>query len=416
VVRTLAPALYLAVWGFVFLSAATAEALGLARLRVVVFSALMGALLLLALAGRPRLSARGRGMAVALLALYWVMVTLHPGVPFDPLDHKILPVLAVLLLAPELARLLAGVVRPRRLLVLLAGYFLASAVLLAVKGGDAFARGAGGVVRVDVSGSMIVHAALAAVFLPVALTALVHEARALRRALLLGVVALALVMLFLTATRTALLTLLLFALLDLAAGPWRGRAVRLALAAGAGAVVFTLFTLFVNDALWLRLVGAGPGDWTSGRAAALAHWTALAFDHPLGLGIGAVRRLFAEGRPMLDGARPLEWPHDEFVRFWVEGGLFGLAFALLLVGGLVVRAVAAAREAPDPLDRALLLALAADLLAQSLLQNYFNNVYQATAGVLTLVVLAGRVRCGAESGDAPAPVAAGGTAVATGVR
>ncbi len=388
--------LLLVAWGFVFLSATVAEALGLGRLRVVAFALVVGALLALAVARAACFSIRGRGLALILAALYWAIFALHPEVPFDPLDHKLLAVLAVLLLAPELARLFAGVALARLTLAVLGAYVVASAGVLLLGGGQGMFRGAGGVVRLDVSGSMIVHASLMAIFLPPALLALRRERRAWVRVLGLPAVGLALAMLFWVATRTALLTLLLYGLLELVAGPWRRRLGPLLLAALAGGVVFALFTLFVSDALWLRLVGAGPAPWASGRGEALAYWTAVAFDHPLGLGIGALRRAFAEGRPVLDGAVLLEWPHNELVRLWVEGGLLGLVFALLLVGGLVLRAVRAARLEPDPAARSLLLVLAADLFAQSLLQNYFNNVYQATVVVLTLVLLAARAHVRAE--------------------
>ena len=59
------------------------------------------------------------------------------------------------------------------------------------------------------------------------------------------------------------------------------------------------------------------------------------------MGLGAVRELLADGRPALDGTSLLEWPHNEFVRFYVEAGPPGLLFVVLLLTVLVQRAICA---------------------------------------------------------------------------
>lgn len=386
--------LFLTVWAFATLSSHQAEVLGLSQLRIVVFSAVVAALGLLGLIAHPRLGARGRGLALVLLALHWLQTVVHPLAPFDPLGHKVLLVLLVLLLAPNVAAALGEVDVARVLAGFLAVYVLAAGGL--ALWGDPELRGYGAVARLDVSGSIVSQGSLCA------LAALVAAERAVRaprlRLLWLPLLAAALVMVFVTATRTAVLAVLLFALYDTLAGPARVRLRLHLLAAVPAVLVFVLFTLTVNDVLWRRITGEGVSDWSSGRAHSLRYWISLAADHPLGLGIGTLRRMFADGRPVIDGGLQLEWPHDEFVRMWVEGGLPGLVFALLLVAGVVVRAVGAARATDDPLRRVVLLALAADLTAQSLLQNYFHSIYLATATVLTLAVLAVQVRKEAEEG------------------
>jgi O-antigen ligase len=129
----------------------------------------------------------------------------------------------------------------------------------------------------------------------------------------------------------------------------------------------------------------------------------LAGERPFGLGFGAVREMLAEGKPWLDGASTLEWPHNEFVRLYVEAGPLGLGFALLLVGALARTALrAAARDAGggDPARRTLLLAIAADIVAEACLQNLFNAVHHATVLVVFLALAAAATR---GSGRAPAP-------------
>jgi uncharacterized membrane protein YoaK (UPF0700 family) len=76
------------------------------------------------------------------------------------------------------------------------------------------------------------------------------------------------------------------------------------------------------------------------------------------------------------------------VRFYVEGGVLGFTLVLVVVGEVVRRAARRARVTADPVERVLLLALAADLLTQCLLQNYFNSVYHATVMVMLVGMLA----------------------------
>lgn len=411
-IRRTALVLFLTVWAFATLSSHQAEVLGLAQARIVLFSAVVAALAFLGLCADPRVGARGRGLALVLLALHWLQTVAHPLAPFDPLGHKILVVLLVLLLAPNIAAALEGVDVARTLARFLAVYVVAAAALALL--GDPELRGYGDVTRVDVSGSVVSQGSLSALAALVAAQRAVAEPRL--RVVWLPLLAAALVVMFLTATRTAVLAILLFALYDTLAGPARVRLRLHLFAAIPAALVFALFTLTVSDVLWRRIVGEGVSDWTSGRAHSLRYWLGLAVDHPLGLGIGTLRRVFADGRPVIDGGLHLEWPHDEFVRMWVEGGLPGLVFALVLVAGVVARALRAARRADDPLRRVLLVALAADLTAQSLLQNYFHSIYLATATVLAITVLAVHVRNEAEdaaaqpaAAPAPDPHIRGGT-------
>jgi O-antigen ligase len=156
--------------------------------------------------------------------------------------------------------------------------------------------------------------------------------------------------------------------------------------AGLGlATAFALWTVMVSDSFFLRLTGAQE-DYSSGRWASIGHWLILAGDHPWGMGLGSVRELLAAGRPALDGTAHLEWPHNELVRLYVEAGPPGLLFVLLLLGVAVRRAVRAARSGIDPERRTLALAIAADLVAEALLQNLLNAVYHATVLFLMLTL------------------------------
>ena len=103
------------------------------------------------------------------------------------------------------------------------------------------------------------------------------------------------------------------------------------------------------------------------------------------MGLGAVRELLADGRPALDGTSLLEWPHNEFVRLLRRGRT-----ARAAVRGPAAGDAGASRDPrargiePDPVLRALILVIAADLVAEACLQNLLNAVYHATVLILIL--------------------------------
>ncbi len=398
-------ALFVTAFAFAFLSSSMAQAWGLAGFRVVAFSAVVALLALAGVLAHPRFSARGRDVPMLLLLLYLLLSLANVTRPFDPLDHKILVVLVAMLAAPNIAAALRETDLPRLVLLLLAFYLAASLLLIELRDPTSLVRGVEGVRRVDVSGSLVTHSSLTLTALLLFVTRMRESDRALERGLLAAMALLALAFLFLAATRTTLLAFLLWLAFDLATRPRGARLRRLLRLAVPAVALFAAFTWFVSDALWLRLTSAVGGDYTSGRLHSFAWWLGAALDHPFGMGPGAVRRIMAGGRPWLDGQRLLEWPHNEFLRLFAEGGWIGLGLLVTMVGWLVRQALSVARTTADPLTRTLALALIADLVAQSLLQNYFNTVYQATVAVLLICMLAERERARAAFPHPACPLA-----------
>ena len=384
-------ALLVVVCGFAALSSSVAAALGLAEERILVFTALLLALLLLPFVLRPHL-ARPSGPVLLLCALLAAIVLTDLDGSFDPVDAKIaLPVL-VLLAAPNLARHLPSDELMRFVWRLLSGYVALTFLYQVLAEPAVVARGYEGIVRYDPTGSVVMHSSLSLIHLILAATRLCQPIAARARLGTLALGGMSLSMVFLTATRTALLTLALFAILQLATAPQPALAWRRLGAALLGlSFAFAGWTLLVNDSFYLRLAG-GQGDFTSGRWSSLGYWLALAGDHPWGLGLGAVREVLADGRPALGSTELLEWPHNELVRFYVEAGPPGLLFVALLLVLLVRRATRAARATNDPMLRALVLAIAADLIAETLLQNLLNAVYHATVLILILCLAVASAR------------------------
>ncbi len=375
------------------LSATTVSALGLEDLRIVVFAGLFAALVAGAIALCPRLDG---GTVVAPSVALWLLMLLAAidqlsaqATTASLVDYKIALPITALLLAPNLRVALGGPDLPRLVVGLGVVYITVTTLAALAVPSTTVLRGVTAHVRVDVTGSVVLHASLATIIALVTAAALARPGPAIGRALLLLVLAAAAWMVMLTGTRSAVLTLVVFGALWLSAGrlPELARARTLGLVLAALALFF-LLSLLVSDSLWSRLVELGGAGYSSGRWPAIQHWLALGAGHPFGLGLGAVRQLLAGGRPEIAGGHLLEWPHNELVRFYVEGGILGAVLVLILIIEVVRRARRRAMATADPVERVIVLAIAADMLVQCLLQNYFNSVYHATVLLMILGMLA----------------------------
>lgn len=392
---------------FAFVSSEASVLLRLDQLRMAAFVATLAGLLGLGLARAPRLvpsETTVPALLVALLAL--VLAADAVAGEVDPLDYKVALLLPVLLLAPTAAAAFVGRDPCELVWRLLALYVLATAVLAVVAVPEWLVRGRADLTRFDFTGSLIGHTGLCVVFLITTLARLGTADGGPERLGHLVLAGVATVMVFLTGTRTALATFALYLMLEVAGAPApRAAVARLVPLAVGGLAALTLHTLLVSDDFLERLLGGSSEDWSSGRLASQVHWLARGLEHPLGLGFGAVREALRDGRPALDGVRLLEWPHNEPIRFLVEAGLPGLAFVSILLGRITVLAVRAARIDRSGPRRAMVLAIAADMLGQSLFQNYLNSIYHAGALLLVLLILAARIEAEAEAAPADAPAA-----------
>ena len=378
---------------FLFLSSSVADVLGLQGLRTLLFIGVVMGLLALAFARHPGIDPVDGRMALLLVWLLSLTALVDLDGRIDVFDFKVLLPILVLLAGPAVARGL-GRTDPARLFYgLLAAYVLVSWLLLMTGAASLAVRGYGRFLRYDVTGSLVAHASLCTIGVLLAVAAFRRGGHVLARLAQVAVLSAAASMLLLAATRTVLVTFTLYAVLSLVAGPEReSRTTRFLAAFLVAAAGFFAYSLFWNDAFLLRLTSSEQTDYTSGRGVSIQHWLEMVEGHPFGLGPGAVRELLADGRPSLGGGSLLEWPHNEVVRFFVEGGVFGGLLILTLIGWVARRAVVAARVESDPLRRTLMLAVAADLVAQCLLQNYLNGVYQATVLLLLFAATAAGAR------------------------
>ncbi|HMR29845.1 MAG TPA: hypothetical protein PKA13_04455 [Geminicoccaceae bacterium] len=383
--RILALSILLLLLSFAFLAAAPAQALDLQATRTIGFPLTVAALATVAAGWRPAVPAPHDAAPLILLGLLAVMAIVEMPRGLDPMGYKLALPIAALLAAPRIALLLDGVDVARAVRALLAIYVTITALAVWWNGAGGLVRGYDGIERLDVTGSVVTHASLCAVHVVLAIGTLLHGRRWSEAPVAVATGLAALAMIFLSGTRTALVTWGLFMALSLAGG--RRRLGEMLALTGGLATALVLHTALVSDSFALRLQG-GQDAYGSGRSHSIAAWLGRLVDEPLGIGLGTIRRELAIERPAIDGERMLEWPHNEVVRLTVEGGPLGLVLILGLLACTARMALRGARAATDPLRRDLLLVLVADVIAESMLQNFFNGIYQATAFLLLIGILA----------------------------
>lgn len=373
---------------FLFVSSSAAAALGLQSLRVALFIVVIAAVCAVACAAYPYFSARGRTAAIVLIWLVALsgLSDLHGRI--ELLDYKLLLPVAVLLFTPNIARALDPIDLARAFFTLLTLYIITTAALLALGGSLVVARGYGQVIRYDITGSLITHASLCGIHMILCAVRAVETPIHLKRLGFLLLMLPSAAMVMMVATRTVIVLIIVFAVLVLVAGPRRStRLIHLLLLLLGGSLAFVGYTVFIDDTFFLRLFTTAHADYTSGRLESIREWLALGSVEPLGLGMGSTRELLNSERPFLSSGSFLEWPHNEFVRLYVEGGVLGLVIITTLIGSLVFRALRHANATSSGLSGHLALAIVADMIAQSLLQNYFNTIYHATVMTMLLCLL-----------------------------
>jgi hypothetical protein len=188
---------------------------------MVLFAGIMAALALGATLLRPRfavLDSTAPLVALWLLALIALASAAATGRPGSLIDYKIaLPILA-LLLAPNLKAVMGGLDLGRFVLGSGALYVLSTVVIVLALPSTAVLRNVAAHVRVDVTGSVVLHAALCTIIALATAAALIRQGRISHRILCLLVLAAASWMVVLTGTRSALLALACFVALWAAAG------------------------------------------------------------------------------------------------------------------------------------------------------------------------------------------------------
>lgn len=301
----------------------------------------------------------------------------------DPVSYKFALLFLLLFVAAELARQFDAKRITRLYLAMLGGYLLFSLVLFWIAPPDALYHSPGasaGYRRLDVTGSVTLQGIYGLSFL--ALSLMLYGRQLLTRLPLLLLACAAVWLMMLSGSRQIILITALFLILLIATQPWAQR--RALLLTGIAVAGFFLFSYAIDDTLYTRLLGTDTQYYASGRLQAMQLWLDAMEQEGGALGLGYIRQHVNSETGHL-------WPHNAFFRFYVEGGLPGLALMVLLFAALALATFRTALYHPDRTIRLVALLFFSIFCVQLMLDNLIHQIYRAAFYYLFLTLAAHRI-------------------------
>ena len=193
-------------------------------------------------------------------------------------------------------------------------------------------------------------------------------------------------LILLGASRQVLLILIVFMAIKFLSGNWLSKKmldVRMKIIALASIsfVAFALFTIFVNDSFYIRIFDNPSGNYTSGRLYSMNLWFEEKQQHGDFLGFGYIRNNIIQEMELL-------FPHDEFIRFFLEGGKLGLflPFALLIYSTIILKI--SIYNGADSNVKDIIAVIYSIILVETNLDNFYHNIFFSTL-LLSILSLAG---------------------------
>lgn len=378
------------------LSASLVDALGL---RLLMQGAFLAACALLLIVGMLRVrrqtpaALRDKGMALIGLALTGVVLVsdVMQG-RFEADSYKFVVLFGLMFVASELSATLDFNRLVRRYWMLLAAYtvLVGLAMLLGTGEGLYVQAGDAGPARLAVTGSVTQQGILGATFALLSLTYLMQTRRWSARmayALLLGA---ALLIVMLSASRQVILIAVLSLVLVFCSRPWNSRTgvvfrLKILAAACLAVLLFLGFSFAVDDTFYRRLFETSSDAYGSGRLEAMEGWIRQAWEEGQGLGFGYIGRHIDYDTGQL-------WPHNEFVRFYVEGGWPGAGIIVILFVYPWVSLVPVLRAREGGAVMALAIGCVSIITVQMLLDNVVHNIFRIAFYYLFLGTVAHRAR------------------------
>jgi len=234
--------------------------------------------------------------------------------------------------------------------------------------------------RLDVTGSVTTLAIFATIFLLTA-PAILSSCRNLPiKALHLLAVCAALYLLLFSASRQSILIILSYLLILFLAGNerltrfYRTKILTLLFV---GTIIFSLFTIFINNSFYIRMFENPSEDYSSGRLNSIYLWLEEMEQNGSPLGFGYIH---THTIPEIE----LLWPHNEFARFYFEGGVIGVGILLLLfVYTFVVLRIVLHNQLPQAV-RLVVTVIVSVMFVQLMLENMFHHIYRTTFWFLLL--------------------------------
>jgi len=142
-------------------------------------------------------------------------------------------------------------------------------------------------------------------------------------------------------------------------------------------IIFYLFSYFIENSFYIRIFD-NEENFSSGRFDSIQFWYTVFKDKGV-LGFGYIinnTSLFV-----------IESPHNEFLRFYFEGGLPGLVFIIIIFIYLIKCLSQIQNSHIDKQLKVLSILFFSVILGQSLLNNIFNDIYRLFLYMFFLVII-----------------------------
>lgn len=251
-------------------------------------------------------------------------------------------------------------------------------------------KGAGGhYTRLDFTGSVTLMAVTSALAALSAIHSIRKEKKIVNITWKIAALLSAMYLILLAASRQSILIFLLYAVIIFSFGGWRKigdfyQKLRIIGLLISGVVSFFLFSIFINDSLYIRIFENPSGDYTSGRLSSISMWLDEMNNRGGALGFGYVRNNTVQEIEFL-------WPHNEFFRFYIEGGILGLLIIILLLGYVLFTLRLALTSQNHIEIRYFMVAITSVMLVELNLDNFIHDIYGSSFYFLLLSIFANKL-------------------------
>ncbi|PHS73127.1 MAG: hypothetical protein COB22_02340 [Cycloclasticus sp.] len=240
--------------------------------------------------------------------------------------------------------------------------------------------------RLDITGSLTAHAVLCSLFIMFTLAWFNTAKYIAPRWFMLCMLFVALYMLFKTGNRQSLLVLFIFGFVYTLAFPKKLQSILYASYGLMGmAGVFFMYTIFIDSNLFYRLFLLDERGFSSGRQEAIIYWISQVENVFTGLGLGNTAEFLVNLRGELYTYE--NFPHNELIRFYVEGGIFGLLFILLLLGYFFYWSYVVIKFDKNRMRVLYVTAVFSTVFISSVLDNLIFDMYKSNAYLMIILMM-----------------------------
>lgn len=247
--------------------------------------------------------------------------------------------------------------------------------------------GAGGIyTRLNVTGSVTSLGISAVTSVMLSLPRLKSEARITTKLLALITSIAAIYIMMLCASRQTLLILAIFSLIHLISGNITNRRelirkLEIFFAITLSLTIFLIFSIFVNNSMFIRLFENPSSDYSSGRFSSITTWLKKMDETGAPLGLGHIRNNVVEEIELL-------WPHNEIIRFYIEAGIPGSIIILTLIIYGAIATLRTLKSSTPLIVKNTAIALFSVMIVQINLDNFINNIFLSAPIFLILSICA----------------------------